>query len=88
MDSEEPRRPPLRSSKSLGQAIGGILVGFDYQVMRASKPPAEMVEAAKPVRGLTGEDGDLVDVDFPLDPLPPDGGTVPPGRARRSRPKL
>jgi hypothetical protein len=72
----------------MGQAIGGILVGFDYQVFRATKPVAELVEAAKPVRGLAGEDGDLVSVEYPLDPPPPVGGVVPPGRARRRPPTV
>jgi hypothetical protein len=84
----EPKKRPLRSSGGAGQAIGGMLAGFDYQVFRASKPPAELVQAAKPVRGLTGEAGDLVDVDFPLEPPLPDGGIVPPGRARRKPPTV
>jgi hypothetical protein len=88
MVEPEPKKRPLRSSRGVGQAIGGILVGFDYQVFRASKPPAEMVEAAKPVRGLTGEGGDLVSVEYPLDAPPPEGGVVPPGRTRRRPPSI
>jgi hypothetical protein len=84
----EPKKRPLRSSGGAGQTIGGILAGFDYQVFRASKPTAELVQAAKPVRGLSGEDGDLVGVDFPLEPPPPEGGIVPPGRTRRKPPTL
>jgi hypothetical protein len=84
----EPKKRPLRSSGGAGQAIGGILAGFDYQVFRASKPTAELVQAAKPVRGLSGEGGDLVNVDYPLDGPPPEGGVVPPGRARRRRPSV
>ena len=84
----EPKKRPLRSSGGAGQAIGGILAGFDYQVFRASKPTAELVQAAKPVRGLSGEGGDLVSVDYPLDAPPPEGGVVPPGRARRRRPSV
>ena len=34
----EPKKRPLRSTGGAGQAIGGILAGFDYQVFRASKP--------------------------------------------------
>jgi hypothetical protein len=79
----ESKKRPLRSTGGAGQAIGGILAGFDYQVFRASKPTAELVQAAKPVRGLTGEAGDLVDIDLPMDPPPPEGGIVPPGRIRR-----
>ena len=82
------KKRPLRGSGGAGQAIGGILAGFDYQVFRASKPTAELVQAAKPVRGLSGEGGDLVSVDYPLDGPPPEGGVVPPGRARRRRPTI
>jgi hypothetical protein len=84
----EPKKRPLRSTGGAGQAIGGILAGFDYQVFRASKPTAELVQAAKPVRGLTGEAGDLVDIDFPTGPRPPEGGIVPPGRTRRRPPTV
>jgi hypothetical protein len=68
--------------------IGGMLAGFDYQVFRASKPTAELVQAAKPVRGLAGEGSDIVSVDYPLDGPPPEGGIVPPGRARRRHPSI
>jgi len=78
----------LRSTGGAGQTIGGILAGFDYQVFRASKPTAELVQAAKPVRGLTGEAGELVDIDFPVEPPPPEGGVVPPGRPRRRPPTV
>ncbi len=58
--------PPKRR-RSTGQTIGGVLVGFDYQVFRASKPPAELVEQAQPVRGVNGEDGSLLTFSFPDD---------------------
>ena len=48
-----------------GDTIGGALVGFDYQVFRATKPPAILVESAKPVRGLSGEGGSMLSIDFP-----------------------
>ena len=54
-------RPKRTRRGSTGQAIGGAIVGFDYQVFRATKPPAELVEAAAPVRGVSGEDGSLPD---------------------------
>jgi hypothetical protein len=84
----QPKKRPLRSSGGAGQTIGGILAGFDYQVFRASKPTAELVQAAEPVRGLTGQGGDLVSVQYPLDGPPPEGGVVPPGRARRRPPSI
>jgi hypothetical protein len=84
----EPKKRPLRSTGGAGQTMGGILVGFDYQVFRAGKPPAELVQAAKPVRGLSGE-GAVVDVDSPeLTPATGDGESPVPGRRRRNPPRV
>lgn len=60
-----------KSGRPLGETIGGILVGFDQQILRNLPPPHELVEQARPVRGLSGQDGDL-EVVFPEDgdPLP------------------
>jgi hypothetical protein len=87
-EAPEPKKRPLRSSGGLGQTMGGILVGFDYQVFRASKPPAELVEAAKPVRGLSGE-GAVVDIDAPaIAPSSGDGDSPVPGRRHRKPPTV
>ncbi|HEX5823699.1 MAG TPA: hypothetical protein VFY18_04490 [Candidatus Limnocylindrales bacterium] len=87
-ETPEPKKRPLRGSGGIGQTMGGILVGFDYQVFRASKPPAELVEAAKPVRGLSGE-GAVVDVDAPaLASASGDGESPVPGRRRRKQPRV
>ena len=59
---KKPRRHDLP-----GSTLGGVLVGFDYQVFRASKPPAELVEKAKPVRGISGEGGSMLSIAFPDD---------------------
>jgi hypothetical protein len=84
----DPKKRPLRSSGGLGQTMGGILVGLDYQVFRTGKPPAELVEAAKPVRGLSGE-GAVVDVDAPeVAPAPGDGHSPVPGRRPRKPPTV
>jgi hypothetical protein len=70
---------PSRRRRSTGaEAIGGVIAGFDYQVFRATKPPAEMVEAARPVRGLTGEDGPRLTIDFPDDAPPAEPGPSEP----------
>ncbi len=58
---------PRKRRPSTAQAIGGVLAGFDYQVFRASKPAAELVEHAAPVRGVSGEDGTLLELEFPDD---------------------
>ena len=49
-----------------GQTIGSILVGFDQQVFRNLPPAHELVEKSRPVRGLSGKDGEL-EVVFPDD---------------------
>ena len=50
------------------EALGNAIVGFDYAVLRSTRPPAILVEAAKPVRGLSGEGGRLLSIEFPEDP--------------------
>ena len=63
---EELSSAPKRRPKELpGSSIGGVFVGFDYQVFRASKPPAELVEKAAPIRGIAGEGGTMLSVEFP-----------------------
>jgi hypothetical protein len=57
-----------RRGTSAGQALGGAIVGFDYQVFRATKPPAELVEHAAPVRGLSAADGGRLTIGLPDDP--------------------
>jgi len=86
-DAPKKRRRRARTP-GLASTVGGILVGFDYQVFRATKPPAELVEAAKPVRGLSGEGGELVDIDAPPLERSSGGGDSPaPGRPRRTPPR-
>jgi len=71
-----------------GSSIGGVLVGFDYQVFRASKPPAELVEKAAPIRGTAGEGGTMLSIEFP-DEVPLGSGTepaVPPAATARPDP--
>ena len=60
-----PSRRRRRSGAT--EVIGNALVGFDYAIYRSTKPPAILVEAAKPVRGLSGEGGHLLSIDFPDD---------------------
>ena len=60
---------------SVGQTMGGMIVGFDYQVFRTTPPPHELVQSARPVTGVSGEDGTEFLVVFPdaTDPEIPDG---------------
>ena len=73
MTKKKPARP-------IGETIGGILVGFDQQVLRNVPPAHEMVHKARPVRGLSGQGG--VDVVFPDDDVtPPDPTAAAPDEA-------
>jgi hypothetical protein len=68
---------------SIGTAIGGVLVGLDYMIMRTGKPPAEQVESAKPDRPVAAGDGGTLSIDMPelqrprTAGDPPDGGLEP-----------
>ena len=75
----EPLPHPRRRRRSVGTAIGGVIAGVDAQVFRATRPPAELVEAAKPVRGLSGPDGSLLSIELPEDV--PDEDPAPPSMA-------
>ena len=68
--------PKRRRTALPGSSIGGVLVGFDYQVFRASKPPAELVEKAAPIRGIAGERGTMLSIEFP-DDVPLGTGSEP-----------
>ncbi len=59
----EPRRKK-RGGLS-GETLGGMLAGFDQQIMRNLPPPHELVQKGSPVRGLTGEGGRTITIDLP-----------------------
>jgi hypothetical protein len=61
-----------RKRKSLGQAMGSAIVGFDYQVFRATKPPPELVEQGKPIAPVPAADGGRISIDLPERPGAPD----------------
>jgi hypothetical protein len=66
----------------VGTTIGGIIAGVDAQLFRATRPPAELVESAKPVRGLSGPDGTRLTITLP-DDEPPVEPLEPTDSARR-----
>ena len=75
-----------RKRPSLGDTMGGMIVGFDYQVFRATKPPTELVESAKPVAPVPASDGGNLSIELPDerrdDPPPPTATprrSTPPG---------
>jgi hypothetical protein len=45
--------------------MGGMIVGFDYQVFRATKPPTELVESAKPIAPVAASDGGNLSIELP-----------------------
>ncbi len=52
---------------SVGIAIGGALVGLDYAILKAGKPPAEQVESAKPQKPVAADDGGTLSIELPAD---------------------
>lgn len=54
-----------KRKRPIGESIGGILAGFDQQVMRTTPPAQELVAKARPVRGVSGKDGSSFDIVFP-----------------------
>lgn len=66
-----------KKTRPLGSSLGGILVGFDQQIMRTLPPPHELVRKGSPVRGLTSEDGGEIEVLFPSEGHSRDEGPAP-----------
>ena len=60
-----------KARRPIGETIGGIIVGFDQQIFRTTPPVQELIAKARPVRGLSGEDGSEFVVVFPADDEPP-----------------
>ena len=61
----------------MGETIGGIVVGFDYQVFRATKPIPELIESAKPIPPIAAADGGTLEIDVLPPPPPTDGNDEP-----------
>jgi hypothetical protein len=64
------RRQPI------GQTIGGVLFGFEQQVLRTSPPPHELVHHARPDDPVPAGDGTLLTIELPEMDQPP---AEPPG---------
>jgi hypothetical protein len=56
-----------RRNQSVGQTIGGALVGFDYQVFRTTPPPNELVQKGDPIRAVAAEGGGTLSIALPVD---------------------
>jgi hypothetical protein len=69
-----PKAKKRRRSGSVGETLGGIIVGFDQQIMRTLPPPHELVLKGAPVRGVSGADGGELQITFPEDDHPTTDG--------------
>ncbi len=60
-----------RKKQPLGQTIGGVLFGFEQQVLRTMPPAQELVHHARPDDPLPAGDGGLVLIEIPGSADPP-----------------
>ena len=58
------RRQPV------GQTIGGVLFGFEQQVLRTTPPPQELVHHARPDDPVPAGDGSFVTIAMPVEDEP------------------
>ena len=54
-----------RKKQPLGQTIGGILFGFEQQVLRTMPPGQELVHHARPDDPVPAGDGSFVTIEMP-----------------------
>jgi hypothetical protein len=56
-----------KKRQSVSQTVGGVLFGFEQQVMRTTPPPEELVHHARPDAPLPAGDGSFVTLELPED---------------------
>jgi hypothetical protein len=56
----------------VGQSIGGVLFGFEQQVLRNVPPPEELVRHARPDAPVPAGDGTMLTITLPDAPASPD----------------
>jgi hypothetical protein len=63
-----------KKKRPVGQTIGGVLFGFEQQVLRTTPPPQELVHHARPDDPVPAGDGGFVTIVLPdpTRPLPSD----------------
>ena len=57
-----------KKRQSVAQTAGGIMFGFEQQVMRNAPPPEEVVHKARPDAPVPAGDGSFVTLELPEDP--------------------
>jgi len=57
-----------KKRQSVAQTAGGIMFGFEQQVMRNAPPPEEVVYKARPDAPVPAGDGSFVTLELPEDP--------------------
>jgi hypothetical protein len=69
-----------RKRQPIGQTIGGILFGFEQQVLRTMPPGQELVHHARPDDPVPAADGGFVTIEMPDDETRamPDGPAAAP----------
>ena len=61
---------PKQRKQPLGQTIGGVLFGFEQQVLRTTPPPQELVHHARPDDPVPAGDGGFLTIGLPDDRSP------------------
>ena len=54
-----------KKRQSVNQTVGGLLFGFEQQVLRTTPPPEELVHHARPDHAVPGAEGELVTLELP-----------------------
>ena len=79
-----------KKAESVGQTIGGMLVGFDQQIFRSTPPVNEMVAKGDRLAPVAASGGGTMRVGLPGDPsapgAPPHEEAADPGHLRLSAP--
>ena len=56
-----------KKRQSVSQTVGGVLFGFEQQVLRNQPPPEELVHQARPDNPVPAGDGSYVTLELPDD---------------------
>jgi hypothetical protein len=76
-----------KKRQPLGQTIGGVLFGFEQQVLRTMPPPQELVHHARPDDPVPAGDGGFVTIGMPDDESPVQASVLGPPEPCQSEPE-